>query len=73
MSGNRAPDIDESDISNAMVLLNAMNDKALTGDVRAAEFVRDTSGQAPVTKTADTTADGEDRPVIVNDIPKETK
>lgn len=38
---------DEADMTNQMALLSAVFMKAINGDVRAAEFVRDTSGCNP--------------------------
>ena len=51
---------------NALIL--SMMGKALKGNVKAAEFVRDTSGQQPVQKVADTDSEGEDKPVIIDNI-----
>ena len=39
--------VDERDLTNQMALLSAMLVKAMTGDTRAAEFVRDTAGYNP--------------------------
>ena len=42
--------VDERDLTNQMALLSAMLVKAMTGDTRAAEFVRDTAGYNPKIK-----------------------
>lgn len=39
-------------------MLSAMIKKAINGDVKACQFVRDTSGETPVTKTEVTGKDG---------------
>jgi len=39
-------------------MLSAMVKKAIKGDIRACQFVRDTSGETPVTKTELTGKDG---------------
>lgn len=41
---------DEADMTNQMALLSAVFMKAMNGDVRAAEFVRDTAGYNPKIK-----------------------
>ena len=54
-------------------LCTALLDKALSGDVRAFEVIRDTIGEKPVEKVAQTTADGNDSPVNdLSKIPTET-
>ena len=51
----------------------ALIGKALSGDVRAFEVIRDTIGEKPVEKVAQTTADGNDSPVNdLSKIPTET-
>lgn len=40
--------IPEDDMNNQMALLVAMLNKATKGDIQAANFIRDTSGQKPV-------------------------
>lgn len=42
--------IQEDDMSNQMLLSVAIFQKAARGDVRAAEYIRDITGQQPVTK-----------------------
>ena len=49
-------------------LCTALLERALKGDVRAFETVRDTIGQKPVDRVAQTTSDGKDIPV--NDLSK---
>lgn len=39
---------EESDMTNAELLVASMINKAIDGDVKAATFVRDTSGQKPI-------------------------
>ena len=41
---------DEEDLTNQMAVMVSIWKKAMEGDVRAAEFLRDTSGQKPVDK-----------------------
>lgn len=50
-------------------MLSAMVKKAIKGDVKACQFVRDTSGEAPVTKTELTGKNGSPlvQKVFVND------
>lgn len=40
----------EEQITNRMLLCISMMDKALNGDVRAAEFIRNTAGEEPISK-----------------------
>ena len=49
-------------------LCTALLEKALSGDVRAFEVIRDTIGEKPVDKVAQTDGDGND--VTVNDLSK---
>ncbi len=54
-------------------LCTALLEKALSGDVKAFEVIRDTIGEKPVEKVAQTTADGNDSPVNdLSKIPTET-
>lgn len=41
--------LEDDELSNQMLLAATMFDKATRGDVRAAEFIRDLTGQQPVT------------------------
>ena len=41
--------LEDDEFSNQMILAAAMFNKAASGDVRAAEFIRDLTGQQPVT------------------------
>ena len=41
--------LEDKELSNQMLLAVAMFNKAASGDVRAAEFIRDLTGQQPVT------------------------
>lgn len=46
----RALGIDDKDMNNQMLIAVAAFQKAIKGDVRAMEFIRDMTGQQPVTK-----------------------
>lgn len=46
----RALGIDDKDMNNQMLVAVAAFQKAIKGDVRAMEFIRDMTGQQPVTK-----------------------
>lgn len=46
----RAIGIDDKDMNNQMLVAVAAFQKAIKGDVRAMEFIRDMTGQQPVTK-----------------------
>ena len=46
----RALGIDDKDMNNQMMISVAAFQKAIKGDVRAMEFIRDMTGQQPVTK-----------------------
>ena len=46
----RAIGIDDKDMNNQMLIAVAAFQKAIKGDVRAMEFIRDMTGQQPVTK-----------------------
>lgn len=46
----RALGIDDKDMNNQMLVAVAAFQKAIKGDVRAMEFIRDMTGQHPVTK-----------------------
>lgn len=52
MSKMKAMGIDPNDADNQMQLLVAMFQKACTGDVFAAQFIRDTVGEKPTDKHA---------------------
>ena len=39
--------LQDDEITNATVILTAMIDRAIDGDVRAAQFLRDTAGESP--------------------------
>lgn len=60
------PDIPESDIDIGAAMLHKQVQKALNdGDLKAAEFVRDTSGEKPVERIATTDSDGNDVTTII--------
>lgn len=42
--------IDDSDMSNQMLIAIAMFQRAIKGDVKAAEYIRDVTGQQPMSK-----------------------
>lgn len=44
------PDILDEDITKEVVILTRLFDKATQGDIKAMEFIRDSSGQKPVDK-----------------------
>ena len=46
----RSLGIDDKDMNNQMLIAVAAFQKAIKGDVRAMEFIRDMTGQQPVTK-----------------------
>ena len=46
----RALGIDDKDMNNQMLVAVAAFQKAIKGDVRAMEFIRDMTGQQPITK-----------------------
>lgn len=46
----RAIGVDDKDMNNQMLVAVAAFQKAIKGDVRAMEFIRDMTGQHPVTK-----------------------
>lgn len=64
---SRLENIDEeSGLTNKVAIADAMILKAKLGDKAAAEFVRDTAGEKPVDKMAQTDGDGNDlvQPII---------
>lgn len=64
---SRLENIDEeSGLTNKVAIADAMIIKAKLGDKAAAEFVRDTAGEKPVDKMAQTDGDGNDlvQPII---------
>ena len=72
---SRLENIDEdSGLTNKVAIVDAMIVKAKLGDKAAAEFVRDTAGEKPVDKMAQTDSEGNDlvQPVI-NILPVEVR
>lgn len=72
---SRLENIDEeSGLTNKVAIADAMIIKAKQGDKAAAEFVRDTAGEKPVDKMAQTDSDGNDlvQPII-NILPVEVR
>ena len=72
---SRLENIDEeSGLTNKVAIADAMIIKAKLGDKAAAEFVRDTAGEKPVDKMAQTDSDGNDlvQPII-NILPVEVR
>ena len=69
-----APD-DETGEQNLAAIIKAQGKKAKNGDTAAATFIRDTAGQKPVDKTAQTDAEGNDimQPPVINILPVEVK
>lgn len=62
------PNIADEDLTNAAAIINSQIGKAVKGDTRSAEFIRDTSGQKPTEKFEQV---GE-RTVAVDDKPDNT-
>lgn len=66
---------EESGEQNLAAIIKAQGRKAKNGDTAAAAFIRDTAGQKPVDKTAQTDADGNDilNPPVINILPVEVR
>ena len=66
---------EETGEQNLAAIIRAQGQKAKKGDTAAAAFIRDTAGQKPVDKTAQTDAEGNDiiSPPVINILPVEVK
>jgi hypothetical protein len=42
------PEMQEKEITNRMAMLASVSQKAIKGDIKAAEYVRDTAGEKPI-------------------------
>lgn len=52
------PDLADEDITVSAAILAKQADKAAKGDIKSAEFLRDTSGQKPTEKVDNVSSDG---------------